>query len=79
MSYSTAPCYLRLTIKGVLDESWSDYFGPLTIEPQGGAGREPVTVIAGELPDQAAFVGIVNCVQVFNMTLLAVDYSAQPA
>ncbi|MFN8498403.1 MAG: hypothetical protein U0641_11160 [Anaerolineae bacterium] len=79
MSYSTAPCHIRLIIKGILDESWSDYFGSLTIEPHADRGREPVTVIAGDLPDQAAFVGIMNSLQVFNMTLLAVNYSAQPA
>ncbi len=76
MSQPSAPCHIRLTIKGILDESWADYFGSLTIEPSGGSSREGVTVIAGDLPDQSAFVGIMNSVQVFNMTLLTVDYSA---
>ncbi|MFN8475682.1 MAG: hypothetical protein U0822_26100 [Anaerolineae bacterium] len=77
MSSQSSPCHIRLTIKGILDESWSDYFRSLSIEPQRLTPGGPVTVIAGDLPDQSAFVGILNCVQGFNLTLLAVDYSAQ--
>lgn len=72
-----APCHLRLTIKGILDESWADYFGSLTIESRADEGREPVTVIAGDLPDQSAFVGVLNSLQVFNMTVLSVNYTVQ--
>ncbi len=79
MSYSATRCHVRLTVKGILDQSWSDYFGSLAIEPHVPNGEEATTVITGDLPDQSAFVGILNSLQGFNLTLLAVDYMCEAA
>lgn len=79
MSYSATRCHIRLTIRGILDQSWSDYFGPLVIEPRRENGEEDTTIITGFVPDQSAFVGILNSLQGFNLTLLAVNYLTEAA
>ena len=79
MSCSATRCHIKLTIKGILDQSWSDYFGSLAIEPHTPSGGEATTVITGVLPDQSAFVGILNSMQGFNLTLLAVNYRCEAA
>ncbi len=79
MSYSPVRCHIRLIVKGILDESWEDYFGPLTIEPHGLNSAQPTTILMGDLPDQSAFVGILNSLQGLNLTLLAVDYMCEAA
>ena len=79
MPCTTRRCHITLIIKGILDQSWSDYFGSLAIEPHAPSGGEATTVITGDLPDQSAFVGILNSLQGFNLTLLAVNYMCEAA
>lgn len=48
-------------IAGRLDKSWEDRLGGLTITYEGDdEGCQPVTVLKGCLPDQAALLGVLN-------------------
>ena len=58
----------QIRIKGQLDQTWSDWFTPLTIvnEPQGEA------TLTGAVRDQAELHGLLDKVFNLNLTLLAV-------
>ena len=61
-----------ITIKGDLEESWSDWFDGMTIQPEPGGE----TSIAGPVPDQAALVGLINRIHDLGLVLISVMPSA---
>ncbi len=58
-----------ITVKGHLDESWSAWFDGLTITHR-ATGE---TVLAGQLPDQAALHGVLIKVRDLGLALVAVQ------
>ncbi len=65
----------EIRILGHLSPQWRDWFGDLTIvnTEQGEA------ILTGWLPDNAALYGILNQIQAFNLTLIAVNPLPEPA
>jgi hypothetical protein len=64
------PCY-QITIKGIVHDSWSDWFNGMEIfthRQTGGA----LTILRGAVADQAALRGILNRLWDLNATLVAV-------
>ena len=57
-----------IRIKGHLDESWSDWFDGMTIQPE-PCGE---TSIAGPVRDQAALVGLINQIYDLGLALISV-------
>ena len=57
-----------ITVKGHLDQRWSEWFEGLTITH--GAGGE--TILAGQLADQAALYGTLMKIYDLGLPLLAV-------
>ncbi len=62
----------RITISGTLDANWSKWFSGLTVQCDTAADGTPLTVLTGEVRDQAALRGILNKVWDLNLTLVAV-------
>jgi heme-degrading monooxygenase HmoA len=58
----------RIRVKGVLDQSWSDWFDGLTITPQANGN----TLLTGPLRDQAALHGLLAKVRDMGLALLSV-------
>ncbi len=58
----------QIRVKGVLDESWSDWFGGLTITPR--ASGE--TLLTGPVRDQAALHGLLVKIRDLGLVLLSV-------
>lgn len=58
----------EIRVKGLLDQTWSDWFAPLRIvnEPNGESS------LTGAVRDQAELRGLIDKVFDLNMTLLAV-------
>ncbi len=57
------------TVKGYMDERWSEWFGELEIahtEADGGS-----TILNGELPDQAALYGLLVKTRDLGLVLLS--------
>lgn len=67
-------CDIQLRVKGVLAPDWRDYFGQLVMSTEEISSRDAVTVLSGYVPDQAALIGILNCVHSLNMTLVSVEF-----
>ena len=59
----------EIRLKGHLSPDWSDWFGGLTISNT----DEGEAVLVGELVDQAALLGVLNQIQVLNLTLIAIN------
>jgi hypothetical protein len=66
------PAY-RITVRGVVDPHWSDYFSGLTVAARLTDAAETITILAGPVPDQAALRGILNRLWDLNATLLSLE------
>lgn len=62
------PEYYEINIKGHLDERWSEWFAGLKFTYLEG----DITLLSGQLPDQAALHGLLERVRDLNLTLLSV-------
>ena len=68
------PATYRICFRGYLPESWSDRLGGMAIAIHDQAEKEPVTVLSGWLPDQAALLGVLNTLYGLHFPLLTVEY-----
>jgi hypothetical protein len=64
---------VEIRIKGNLKQDWSDWLAGLIVSHQ--ANGE--TVLNGELPDQAALLGLLNRIHGLNLALLSFSLSDQ--
>lgn len=64
-----------IQVAGHLDPRYAHWFEDMTVST-GFADEEPVTVLCGVLPDQAALYGVLGKLQAMNIPLLSV--SQQP-
>lgn len=60
--------HYEITVKEQLDDSWSDWFGDLTITPAPGGG----TLLAGVVRDQTALHGLLAKIRDLGLTLVTV-------
>ncbi len=63
----------RVCIRGMLDESWSDYFGTQSMSVEEYEDGVAVTTFTTEAVDQAALVGLINRLNSLGLPLLAVE------
>ena len=63
--------YVEIRIKGSLKQDWSDWLEGLTVSNQ--ANGE--TVVNGQIPDQAALLGLLNRIHGLNLQLLSFSQS----
>ena len=66
------PLYYQIRVDGELPGQWADWFGGLSIASL--PNRE--TLLAGQLPDQAALRGVLNRIFDLNLRLLSVSQIA---
>ena len=71
-----APVACRIRVQGVLDQTWSDTMGGLTISLDTESGALPVTTLTGELLDQAALMGVIN--HLYNLLLPLISVECAP-
>jgi hypothetical protein len=67
------PATYRIRVQGTLDESWSSRLGGMAIAPASREGEPPLTVLVGQLIDQAALLGVVNFLYDLGQPLLSVE------
>lgn len=63
------PEYYEIKVKGHLDERWAEWFAELKLTHLEG----DVTLISGQLPDQAALHGLLERIRDLNLTLLSLN------
>ena len=67
------PATYRIRAQGVLDTSWSDRLGGMSISQMTSENKAPVTILVGHLQDQAALAGVLNALYDLHMPLLSVE------
>ncbi len=60
----------EIEVEGYLDERWSEWFGELEIAHTEANGE--VTILTGEIPDQAALYGMLGKMRDLGLVLLSV-------
>lgn len=68
------PAVYRITIQGILDTKWSDYYGGMTIKPEGDPKHDARSILFGRLPDQCALIGVLNALHDIGYPILSVQY-----
>ena len=63
----------RIRVKGHIDDRLSAYLGGMVITRAFSAEKEPMTILVGELLDQAALSGVLNHIYEMHMPLLTVE------
>jgi hypothetical protein len=68
------PARYRIMVKGGLDASWSDRLGGLRITVSNSEQGEALTLLTGELLDQAALLGVLNTLYNMQHPLISVHH-----
>jgi len=66
------PATYRISVEGALDEKWSSRLGGMQIVTQERETENPVTTLSGQVPDQAALVGVLNSLYELHLGILLV-------
>jgi hypothetical protein len=66
------PATYQIKVPGLLDESWSDWVGSMTIRVDREGEGPPVTTLTGIL-DQAALQGLLRRLYSLGLPLISVD------
>lgn len=66
------PLIYQITVQGYLDESRSDWFDGMDIEPQVNADGSSITKLTGKVVDQAALQGLLRKLYVLGLSLLSI-------
>ena len=68
-----APASYRIRVQGHLDDSWSDRLGGMVITRAFTADKEPMTILIGNLRDQAALTGVMNALYGLHLSVVSVE------
>jgi hypothetical protein len=76
----TSPARYAVHLQGILDPNWADRLGGMQIVNHGldNPHSDPVTVMTGDVADQAALAGILNTVYMLGLPLLSVTFLGKP-
>ena len=61
-----------IRVQGMLDESWSDWFGGVEMAPEQAIDGTPITMLAGVF-DHSALHGVLGRLRDLNLTLISVN------
>ena len=68
-----SPAVYQITVRGYLDDSWSNQLGGIAIHNTTTARETPITILQGELVDQASLFGVLNSLYGLGFPLLSVE------
>lgn len=68
-----APAVYRIRVKGHIDNNLSDQLGGMVITRAFTADKQPLTILVGNMRDQAALSGVLNELYEMHMPLLTVE------
>jgi hypothetical protein len=63
----------QIIVKGKIDADWSDWLEGMQLVSKKEANGIQVTLLRGELPDQAALRGLLNRLWDLNLVLISVQ------
>ena len=71
-------CY-RIRVGGLLSASLADRLGAMAISVKRATSQEPVTMLTGEVTDQAALMGVLSTLYDMGFPLLKVERLRPPS
>ena len=74
-----SPKHYQIEAQGVLGQQWSGRLGGMAISVSSQADEPAVTMLVGELADQAALMGVLNTLYMLRHPLLSVCCLPDPA
>lgn len=72
LNYDHAATY-RIWVRGLLGPSWSKRLLGLAVRTIQLPGEPPATMLEGELPDQAALIGVLLTLHELHLPLLSIE------
>lgn len=66
------PATYSIHVEGLLDESWSERLAGMKIEVNERMNLPPLTILSGQLTDQAELLGVLNALYNLGKSLVAV-------
>jgi len=67
------PATYRIRVQGHLDEIWADRLNGMAITSAKATDKSSVTILVGDLRDQAALSGVLNTLYELHLPLLSVE------
>ena len=68
------PGNYRIRVQGFLDKKWSERLGGLRITTSKTGDQKTVTVLQGQVSDQAELAGVLSTLYQRHLTLLSVEH-----
>ena len=72
MSSNSATC--QISIHGSFDRRWADYLGEMLLDMDVQEGQVCTTTVSGHPPDLAAFLGMLNLLSNWGVSVIACEY-----
>ena len=63
----------RICVQGTIDQAWSEAFTNMTISLDSTLGSDPMTVLEGDVLDQAELIGLIDHLYGHGCSLLMVQ------
>ena len=70
------PAIYRIAVKGRIDQLWSEDLGGMDIRVEAQEDEPVITILTGQVRDQAELMGILNSLYELHMTVLSVEHTA---
>ncbi len=67
------PANYCISVKGFLDDSWSDRLSGFRISNQVSDGESPVVMLIGRIQDQTELIGVLNGLYEMHLPILSVE------
>ena len=67
------PGHYRIFVQGQLSTNWSSRLSGMEITVKESANQQPVTILSGELRDQAALLGVLNTLYDMRCPIIKVE------
>jgi len=67
------PGNYRIRVQGFLNKKWSERLGSMHISTSKTGDRNSVTILEGQVHDQAELTGVLNTLYQRHLTLLSVE------
>ncbi len=65
--------FYQIRVQGRVGESWFDYYDDMVVVVEAdGADEYPITVLTGQLADQAALIGMLSVIYYMQLPLISV-------
>lgn len=67
------PAVYKIKVQGDLNTSWIERLGGLQINVEKSGDKEPVSVLIGQINDQAALSGVLNTLYENHLMIISVN------